>query len=77
MEIRLHQLDTFAAQGSDGKTYKVGAYERLVLAPGNTEQWEPSGVAEYRLDDGRPVQVDQDGTMRIAASEIMLHERER
>jgi hypothetical protein len=73
MEIRLHQLDTFAAQGSDGKSYKVAAFERLMLVPGNEEQWEPTGVAEYRLEDGRHVDVQKDGTMRIAASEVVLN----
>jgi hypothetical protein len=72
MDVRLHLLDTFAATGSDGRRYKICAYERLALAPVSAGQWEPTGVAEYRLEDGRHVEVGQDDTMRVAGSELVL-----
>ena len=75
MELRLQLLETFLAQGSDGATYKVRAYDRLArdasLADGG-EHWEPTGVVEYRLDDGRMVDARADGTLRIAATDITL-----
>lgn len=74
MELRLHLLDSFLAQGSDGGTYKVRAYERLApdasLADG--EHWESTGVTEYRLDDGRLVDAQPDGSMRIARTGVAL-----
>jgi len=67
MDMKLHLLESFDAQAIDGKTYHVRAYERLVRdesLPG-AERWEPTGVAEYRLDDGRLVDVRPDGSIRI------------
>src|SRR5262245_17699087 len=53
MDMKLHLLETFAADGADGAMYKVHGYERLArdetLADGQ-DHWEPTGVAEYRLD---------------------------
>lgn len=72
MDLRLQLLDSFVARGSDGQSYKVCAYDRLVLVPGTVDDWEPSGQAEYRLDDGRPVDVAADGTMRLAGSQVVL-----
>jgi hypothetical protein len=72
MELRLHLLDTLVASGSDGNKYKVRAYDRLVLVPGTTDDWEPSGQVEYRLEDGRRVDVAKDGTMCIAGAEVVL-----
>jgi hypothetical protein len=74
MELRLHLLDSFLARGSDGATYKVRAYDRLApdasLADG--EHWESTGVSEYRLEDGRLVEVQADGSMRIARTDVAL-----
>jgi hypothetical protein len=72
MDLRLHLLDSFRAKGSDGSDYKVRAFERLVPLPANSEQWEPTGEAEYRLDDGRVVEVEKDGSMRIARTVVRL-----
>lgn len=72
MDVRLHLLDSFTARGSDGHDYKVRAFERLVPLPANSEQWEPTGQAEYRLVDGRLVEVENDGSMRIAGTPIKL-----
>ena len=74
MDQRLHLLETFAARGSDGATYKVCGYEHLARdasAP-SADRWEPTGVAEYKLDDGRHVDVADDGSMRIAGSAVTL-----
>ena len=74
MDMRLRLLESFRATGSDGVTYKVMAYERLARdesLPGD-ENWEPSGQAEYRLADGRFVDVRRDGEMRIAGSDVVL-----
>lgn len=76
MELRLQLLESFMAKGSDGADYKVCAYERLVLVPGSADQWESTGQAEYRLADSRPVEVSQDGSMRIAGAGIELSTHE-
>lgn len=72
MDMRLHLLESFTANGSDGQRYKVCAYERLALVPGIAERWEPTGMAEYRLEDGRHVEVAKDDAMRVAGSNIVL-----
>jgi hypothetical protein len=75
MDLRLRFLESFLATGSDGRTHKVRAYDRLVqvpTSPGGDEQWESTGVAEYRLDDGRLVEVLRDGSLRIAGSDVVL-----
>jgi hypothetical protein len=72
MDTRLHLLESFAAVGSDGQHYKVCGYERLALVPGNAERWEPTGVAEYRLEDGRHVEIAKDDAMRVSGSNIVL-----
>ncbi|AMO22524.1 hypothetical protein GCM10027034_29230 [Ramlibacter solisilvae] len=75
MELRLQLLETFNARGSDGATYKLCAYDRLApdlsMAPGS-ERWESTGKVEYRLDDGRSVEVDGQGGLRIAGSGVVL-----
>lgn len=75
MELRLQLLDSLIAEGSDGNSYKVCAYDRLVLVPGTSGDWEPSGQVEYRLEDGRLVDVENDGAMRIAGSGVVLTSR--
>jgi hypothetical protein len=78
METMLHLLDTFTARGSDGQTYRVQAYEhlaRLDAVPDTQGQWEPTGVAEYKLADGRHVSVDKDSAMTLAGTSVRL-ERE-
>lgn len=75
MEKMLHQLETFTARGSDGTSYVICGYEhmaRLEAIPDTQSQWEPTGVAEYKLADGRPVQVDKTGRMTIAGTDISL-----
>jgi hypothetical protein len=36
------------------------------------EHWESTGSIEYRLDDGRTVRMQHDGTARIEGSNIVL-----
>lgn len=75
MDSSLHFLESFSAKGSDGVTYRIKAYERMAPDVPQThglQQWEPTGVAEYLLDDGRLVEVEHDGTMHIARSEVTL-----
>jgi len=72
MDIRLHLLESFAATGTDGRRYKVCAYERLGLVPGSDDVWEPTGVAEYRLDDGRRLEAGQGDAMLVAGSDVVL-----
>ena len=72
MDTKLHFLESFTAQATDGKTYKVLGYERMVRdesIAGAIEHWEPTGVAEYRLDDGRRVDMRPDGSIRIVDAE--------
>lgn len=75
MDLRLRFLDSFLAAGSDGRTYKVRAFDRLAQAPsfsGGDEQWESTGVVEYRLDNGSLVEVLRDSSLRIAGSDVIL-----
>ncbi len=76
MDRKLHLLESFNARGSDGATYKVCGYELMArdqsIAVDAQEHWEPTGVAEYRLDNGARVDMSPDGSMRIANSEVSL-----
>jgi hypothetical protein len=75
MDRRLQQLESFTAKGSDGRSYKVRAYEHQVRDeawPDAITGWESTGEAEYRLDDGRRVDVHLDGRMEIADSGVEL-----
>jgi hypothetical protein len=75
MDLRLQLLDSFMAQGSDGATYKVRAYERLApdLSLGEgSDRWESTGVAEYRLDDGRVLDARPDGSWQVPAAGLVL-----
>lgn len=76
MEHKLHLLDSFAARGADGQTYKVCAYEHLVkdqsLQTDGQEHWEPNGEVEYRLAGGESVDELADGSLRVRNSDLML-----
>lgn len=76
MDLRLRLLESFTATGSDGASYKVCAYERLVpdVSLPDQEAWASTGQAEYRLADGRPVEVRRDGRMHIAGTTVELAE---
>lgn len=73
MDLRLQLLETFTAQGSDGSPYKVCAFDRLARDPSAAgDQWESTGTIEYRLEDGRGLQVHRDGTARVDRSDVTL-----
>jgi hypothetical protein len=73
MDRKLHLLESFDARATDGATYKVLGFEHLVRDPSALdERWEPSGVAEYRLADGRVVSEAADGTLRVSGSALTL-----
>ena len=75
MDKRLHLLESFIAQGSDGETYKVFGYEHLApnaSLQGARELWEPTGLVEYRLVDGHRVDAKPDGSMRVANTGVEL-----
>lgn len=74
MDLHLQFVDSFMAAGSDGTTYKVCAYERFVPDPAlvGGEHWQSTGQMEYRLEDGRPVELEGDGTAHIARSDVLL-----
>ena len=79
MDLRLHLLDSFVAQAADGSAYKVCAYERMVpdlSLPQEQDHWEPTGELEYRLEDGHPVQLQPDGSLRVAGTGLLLHRRD-
>ena len=75
MDMKLHLLETFAADGADGAMYKVHGYERLArdetLADGR-DHWEPTGVAEYRLASGELVDMLPDGSMKVVSTGVRL-----
>ncbi len=75
MDLKLQFLDSFAARGSDGKDYKVCAYERQrrdETVHDGQDRWLPTGVTEYRLDGGDQVDARADGTMTVMHSGVML-----
>jgi hypothetical protein len=79
MEKMLHQLESFTARGSDGKTYTVRGYEHLARLDAVRDvqgQWEPTGISEYKLEDGRPLTVAKNGTMTIADTGVRLERME-
>jgi hypothetical protein len=76
MDKKLQWLDSFEAQGADGRSYKVMAYEHLLRVDGLAgapEGWEPTGLIEYRLASGECVEVDRDGAMRVKPTGVALH----
>ena len=75
MEKKLHLLETFNAKGSDGQAYVVHGYEHLALVDtlsATADQWEPTGQSEYKLADGRRVEIGADDTMVIPDTGISL-----
>jgi hypothetical protein len=75
MDKKLHLLDSFTSQGSDGSTYKVMGYEHMVRADAlndGQEHWEPTGQTEFRLADGERVDAADDGSMLIAKTGVKL-----
>jgi len=75
MEKKLHLLDSFTAQGSDGSTYKVMGYEHMVREDSlhdGQEHWESTGQTEFRLADGERVDVADDGSMLITKTGVRL-----
>jgi hypothetical protein len=75
MEKTLRQLETFPARGNDGKTYSVRGYEHLgrVDTPAGSElAWEPLGLAEYKLADGRPLRELGDGRFVVVGEGLEL-----
>jgi hypothetical protein len=75
MEKMLRRLETFTARGTDGKTYTIEAFEHLARVDVFADpqgQWEPTGEAEYRLADGHAVEVEKDGTLRVAGTGVKL-----
>jgi hypothetical protein len=75
MDLKLQFLDSFAARGSDGKDYKVCAYERQRrddTVHDGQDRWLPTGVTEYRLDSGEQVDARADGTMTVLHSGVTL-----
>jgi hypothetical protein len=80
MDKMLRRLETFSAQGSDGKTYAVHGFEHLARVDAIADpqgHWEPTGQAEYKLADGRHVEVDPDGAMRVADTGVRLEPLQR
>jgi hypothetical protein len=75
MQKRLHFLESFKARGDDGKAYTVRGYEHLTRlddAPDLETEWQPTGVAEYKLETGEAVSVDAGGAMVIAGRGVRL-----
>lgn len=75
MDLKLQFLDSFAARGSDGKDYKVCAYERMrrdLAVHDGQDRWLPTGVTEYRLDSGDQIDARADGTLTVLHSGVSL-----
>jgi hypothetical protein len=79
MDKMLRRLETFTARGDDGRLYPVWGYEHLArvdLAADGRDHWEPTGQAEYKLPDGRPLTVDDDGTMHLVGTGLRLRRQQ-
>ena len=75
MDKQLRLLDSFPARGADGAAYKVMAYEhlrRVDLTTAGVEQWEPTGLTEYRLASGEQVDLMADGAWRVVPTGLTL-----
>jgi hypothetical protein len=75
MDKRLHLLETFAARGDDGNAYVVHGYEHLARLDGTpdlSDQWEPTGLSEYKLSSGERIEVDKSGAMTIVRNGVKL-----
>jgi hypothetical protein len=75
MELKLHLLESFPARGSDGKDYKVCAYERMRrddTVHDGQDRWLSTGVTEYRLDSGERIEAHADGSMKLLDSSVAL-----
>lgn len=80
MEKKLHLLETFNAQGSDGKPYVVHGYEHLARVEtlsAMPEQWEPTGDAEYKLADGRHVEMNGENQLYVPDTGVKLERTAR
>jgi hypothetical protein len=78
MEKKLHLLETFVVRGDDGNEYIVHGYEHLTRLSGmlNAEdQWEPTGLSEYKLASGERVDVDGAGVMRVSRTGVKLERK--
>lgn len=76
MDTKLHRLESFPAQDTQGKAYKVCGYELLARAYPWLDadaQWEPTGQVEYRLDSGEHLDMDRDGTWQVTDTGVRLH----
>ncbi len=80
MDKKLQWRDSFVALGSDGRHYKVMAFEHL-LSPGPSvdgqAHWEATGRIEYRLADGARVDAWADGSLQLHSSGVKLHAEAR
>ncbi|MDE2402020.1 MAG: hypothetical protein KGL90_10180 [Burkholderiales bacterium] len=78
METRLNRLESIPVHDAHGNTYTVHAYERLARVytlQDPAREWEPTGVAEYKLDTGEHVDVDADGSFRIVETGVHLERK--
>lgn len=78
MDRKLHLLETFSAMDDQGVAHKVCGYEHVVqlaLLPGAIDQWEPTGIFEYRLEGGERLETFSDGSFRVAATGTRLTRR--
>ncbi len=76
MDIKLHRLESFSAQDTQGKPHKVYGYELMARAYPWLDaavQWEPTGVVEYKLASGEHLDLGRDGTLHGAQSGVHLH----
>ncbi len=75
MDRKLQLLDSFKAQGTDGVSYKVMAYEHMLrvdVPADGQDHWEPTGLTEYRLASGERVDVGPGGGMRVVPTGVEL-----
>lgn len=74
MDVRLQFLESFRAESADGQAFKVSVFERLARDESSTavERWEPTGVVEYHLEDGRLVDERKDGSLSVPGTGIEL-----
>ncbi|MBZ8140899.1 hypothetical protein CLD22_13430 [Rubrivivax gelatinosus] len=64
----------FLCRGDDRRVYRVVRREQWVASTGidGQSRWQPTGIGNYAVDDGRPVGRLDDGRFVVARTRVVL-----